>query len=211
MSIEQRRNGKTVGRGVLCDSWWETALCMLHNVSGWNLLSGEWSWPSEWCTCDQHWSLLSNQAWLKGSRLCYVDQIFFQFLPGGEKKHEIYANRISWLQIICMLASPGNDEAHLSSMKTICNWVGSNTSGVAVEKLREELWRNVSQRYLLAPECRAQSGSQTPPEWLDPTTLSCLQGLVFLFRDNLWQHTVRHQFLLTQWKEMGAFKGPYLS
>lgn len=32
-----------------------------------------------------------------------------------------YANRMSWRYIICMLASPGSEGAHRSSMKTICN------------------------------------------------------------------------------------------
>lgn len=40
---------------------------------------------------------------------------------------------MSWLYIICMLASPGSEEAHRSSMKTIRNWVGSNTSGMQVK------------------------------------------------------------------------------
>lgn len=40
---------------------------------------------------------------------------------------------MSWLYIICMLASPGSEEAHRSSMKTISNWVGSNTSGMQVK------------------------------------------------------------------------------
>lgn len=51
-----------------------------------------------------------------------------------KKKHtKKYANRMSWLYIICMLARPGSEEAHRSSMKTIRNWVGSNTSGMQVK------------------------------------------------------------------------------
>lgn len=67
----------------------------------------------------------------KQALLCQSDILS---LPTRWKKtYKKYANRISWLHIICMLASPGNEEAHRSSMKTICNWVGSNTSGVQVK------------------------------------------------------------------------------
>lgn len=67
----------------------------------------------------------------------FATWIRYSFIPyqvereKGKKRHEKYANRTSWLQITCTLASPGNEEAHRSSMKAICNWVGSNTSGVA--------------------------------------------------------------------------------
>lgn len=47
-----------------------------------------------------------------------------------------------------MLASPGNEEAHRSSMKTICNWVGSNASGAQVKN-----WENSCGEMFLKDTC----------------------------------------------------------
>lgn len=52
------------------------------------------------------------------------------------------------LQIICMLASLGNEEAQRSSMKTICNWVGSSTSEVVVKN-----WENSCGEMFLEDMC----------------------------------------------------------
>lgn len=110
---------------------------MLHNVSGWNLLSGDCSSTNpvsgaRVSSTGVYWAIRvsSEAAGFATSIRCSF--ISYQ-VEKGKKIYKKYANRISWLQIICMLASLGNEEAHRSSMKTIRNWVGSNTSGVAVK------------------------------------------------------------------------------
>lgn len=52
--------------------------------------------------------------------LCQSDTLSLSTRWGGGDTKK-YANRMSWLYVICMLASPGSEEAHRSSMETICN------------------------------------------------------------------------------------------
>lgn len=120
---EQRRNGKTCKVGcsnVIHGKGQLSACCTMSQREAYCLESGAALTQSAvHMRGAVEFSGQSELPQKQQASLCRSDILS---LPTRWKKHaKKYANRIFWLHIIGMLASPGNEEAHRSSMKTICN------------------------------------------------------------------------------------------